>query len=113
MNLEEFKKLPPAINPGIPMVIWATVGATRSGDRGMTADELEAKLAKGMQSNEIDKLIETKRGENCVDNYIRKKHSEDKHVERLTNGDYNHKLPDGRLCKNFQFDQKTGVPVEL
>lgn len=113
MTIEEFKKLPKAKTPGIPMVFWACSGATRSGDKGMTADELEAKLDKGMSNDEIDKLIETKKGENCVDNYIKKKHSEDRHVERITNGEYNHKLPNGNFCKNYQFDPHTGKPVEF
>jgi hypothetical protein len=113
MTLEEFKKRPPALNPGIPTVFWNCSGATRKGDVGITADELEAKLAKGMPNDEIDKLIETKKGENCVDNYLKKKHAEGKHVERMTGGDYNHRLPNGNFCRNTQFDPKTGKPVEL
>lgn len=110
MNLTEFAKLPPARVKGVPMIRFLGGGFTGAmgGSKVMDTEDLEGKLAKGMKDDEIDKLVETESGEKLVDRYINKKYKEGKHVERMSGGVFNRKLPDGRWSRTTQFDPHTG-----
>ena len=92
------------------MVIWNTDGCTGAGGKkNLTNEELEGKLSAGMKDDEIDQLMETKQGEAVVDKYINRKYKEGKHIEEMTGGTFNRKLPNGDLSKAYTVDHKTGA----
>ena len=117
MNLTEFAKLPPAKIKGIPMIRYVGGGFTGAmgASKVMDTEDLEGRLARGMKDDEIEKLVETESGEKLVDKYINKKFNEGKHVERMSGGVFNRKLPNGNWSKAIQFDPHTGqqLPGQL
>jgi len=92
------------------LIQWACEGGTGAGGKkNLTNEELEGKLSAGMKDDEIDQLMETKQGEAVVDKYINRKYKEGKHIEEMTGGTFNRKLPNGDLSKAYTVDHSTGA----
>ncbi len=106
-TLEQFKALPRAKKPGMPMVVWACTGGTRS--KGIkSGDELRGKLAEGMDEHKIDELNETKRGQAVMNEYLGDREKRNKQVKEESSGVFDTEEANGDHSKTYVADDKTG-----